>query len=327
MPTRRTLLFAPLAAAATATLSQAAPADTFPSGPITIIVSFPAGGSIDVVMRTVAAKLQERFGKPVIVENRAGAGGVLATENVVKAAPDGRTLLASASSIAANPTLFKSLPFDTLKDLQSVSLIFRTPLVLVVNPKLPVHSIAELIALLKSKPGQINYAHGGPGSAIHLAAELFQKMTGTKMIAVSYRGAPLGLNDVMGGHVALMFADAGSVTGQIKAGMVRPLGVSSTTRVPVLPDVPTIAEAGVPGFDAVGWTLVSVPAATPKPIVDRLSAELAAAAATPEVKALIVKLGTIPVQSPPPAQLQKFLASEIAHWGELIRQAGAANTL
>jgi tripartite-type tricarboxylate transporter receptor subunit TctC len=199
--------------------------------------------------------------------------------------------------------------------------------VLVVNPKLPVHSVAELIALLKSKPGQINYAHGGPGSAIHLAAELFQKMTDTRMTAVSYRGAPLGLNDVMGGHVALMFADAGSVTGQIKAGMVRPLGVSSTTRVPVLPDVPTIAEAGVPGFDAVGWTLVSVPAATPKPIVDRLSAELAAAAATPEVKALIVKLGTIPVQSPPPAQLQKFLASEIAHWGELIRQAGAANTL
>ena len=327
MSTRRTMLLAPLIAAASAILTRAAPADTFPSGPITIIVSFPAGGSIDVVMRAVAAKLQQRLGKPVVVENRAGAGGVLATENVVKAAPDGRTLLASASSIAANPTLFKSLPFDTLNDLQSVSLIFRTPLVLVVNPKLPVHSIAELIALLKSKPGQINYAHGGPGSAIHLAAELFQTMTGTKMTAVSYRGAPLGLNDVMGGHVALMFADAGSVVGQIKAGMVRPLGVTSTTRVPVLPDVPTIAEAGVPGFEAVGWTLVSIPAATPKPIVEKLSVELAAAAATPEVNALIVKLGTIPVQSPPPAELQKFLASEIDRWGKLIRRAGAANTL
>jgi tripartite-type tricarboxylate transporter receptor subunit TctC len=327
MPTRRTLLFAPLAAAATATLSRAASADAFPSGPITIIVSFPAGGSIDVVMRAVAAKLQQQLGKPVIVENRAGAGGVLATENVVKAAPDGRTLLASASSIAANPTLFKSLPFDTLKDLQAVSLIFRTPLVLVVNPKLPVHSIAELIALLKSKPGEINYAHGGPGSAIHLAGELFQTMTGTKMIAVSYRGAPLGLNDVMGGHVALMFADAGSVVGQIKAGMVRPLGVTSITRVPALPDVPTIAEAGVPGFEAVGWTLVCAPAATPKPVVDRLSAEFAAAAATPAVHQLIIKLGTIAVQSPPPADLQKFLAAEIDHWGELIRHAGVANTL
>jgi len=327
MPTRRTLVFGPLAAATTTTLSLAAPADTFPSGPITIIVSFPAGGSIDVIMRAVAAKLQERLGKPVIVENRAGAGGVLATADVIKAAPDGRTLLASASSLAANPTLFKSLPFDTLKDLQAVSLVFRTPLVLVVNPKLPIHSVKELIALLKEKPGQINYAHGGPGSAIHLAGELFQTMTGTKMIAVSYRGAPLGLNDVMGGHVALMFADAGSVVGQIKAGMVRPLGVSSTMRVPALPDVPTIAEAGVPGFDAVGWTLVSVPAATPKPIVDKLSTMLAQAATTPEVRALIVKLGTIPVDSPSPAELQKFVAAEIDRWGDLIRRAGAANTL
>lgn len=327
MPTRRTLLFAPLlAAAAVGPLSRTL-AETFPSGPITIVVSFPAGGSIDVVMRAVAAKLQERLGKPVVVENRAGAGGVLAAENVVKAAPDGRTLLASASSIAANPTLFKSLPFDTLKDLQAVSLIFRTPLVLVVNPKVPVHSIAELIALLKSKPGQINYAHGGPGSAIHLAAELFQTMTKTKMVAVSYRGAPLGLNDVMGGHVALMFADAGSVVGQIKAGMVRALGVTSTTRVLVLPDVPTIAEAGVPGFEAVGWTLVSAPAATPKPIIDRLSEEFAAVCAMPEIHDFIVKLGTIPVKSPSPAQLQKFLASEISHWGELIRHAGVANTL
>lgn len=326
MPTRRTVMFAPLVVAAASSPALAAPVDDFPSGPITIIVSFPAGGSIDVIMRAVAAKLQYRLGKPVIVENRAGASGVLATQDVVKAAPDGRTLLASASSLAANPTLFKSLPFNTLKDLEAVSLIFRTPLVLVVNPKLPVRSIAELIGLLKSKPGQINYAHGGPGSAIHLAAELFETMTGTKMVAVSYRGAPLGLNDVIGGHVALMFADAGSVVGQIKAGMVRPLGVTSTTRVPALPDVPTIAEAGVPGFDAVGWTLVSVPAATPKPIVSRLSAELAAAAATADVHALIVKLGTIPVQSPPPDKLQKFLAEEIDRWGELIRQAGVANT-
>lgn len=147
------------------------------------------------------------------------------------------------------------------------------------------------------------------------------------MMAVSYRGAPLGLNDVIGGHVALMFADAGSVVGQIKAGMVRPLGVTSTTRVPALPEVPTIAEAGVPGFEAVGWTLVSAPAATPKPIVDRLSAEFAAAATAPDVHALIVGLGTIPVQSPPPAELQKFLATEIDRWGALIRHAGVANTL
>jgi tripartite-type tricarboxylate transporter receptor subunit TctC len=328
MLTRRSMLFAPALACAAASFDFNALADDFPSGPITIIVSFPAGGSIDVVMRAMAVKLQERLGKPVVIENRAGAGGVLATADVVKASPDGRTLLASASSLAANPTLFKSLPFDTLKDLQSVSLVFRTPLVLVVNPKvLPIHSISELVALLKESPGKINFAHGGPGSAIHLAAELFQTMTKTKMTGVSYRGAPLGLNDVMAGHVALMFADAGSVMGQIAAGTVRPLGVSSTTRIPALPDVPTISEAGVPGFDAVGWTLVSAPAATPKPIVDKLSAELAAAAATPEVKSLIIKLGTIPLNSPSPAELQKFVASEIDRWGDLIERAGAANTL
>ena len=325
--TRRSLLLAPLLAGAVAPLSIAARADDYPSGPITIIVSFPAGGSTDVVVRAVAAKLQERLGKSVIVENRAGAGGVIATTDVVRAAPDGLTLLAAPSALVANPTLFKSLPFDTLKDLQPLSLVFRTPLVLVVNPALPVHSVADLIALLKQKPGQIDFAHGGPGSAIHLAGELLQTMTGTKMTAVAYRGAPLGLTDVMAGHVALMFADAGTVVAQINAGSVRALGVSSTVRVPALPDVPTIAEAGVPGFDAVGWTMICAPAATPKPIVDKLAVALDAAAETPDVQALIVKLGTIPVKSPPPAELDKFLAAEIDRWGDIIKRAGVANTL
>jgi len=332
MPTRRSVLRAPILAGALAPfglpmLAGTAAADDFPSGPISMVVSFPAGGSIDVVMRAMAVKLQERFGKPVVIENRAGVGGVLATETVTKALPNGLTLLAAASSLAANPRLFKTLPFDTLRDLQAVSLVFRTPLVLVVNPSLPVKSVAELVALLKKKPGQIDFAHGGSGSAIHLAAELLQVMTGTQMNGVAYRGAPLGLNDVIAGHVVLMFADAGSVVAQITAGTVRALGVSSTTRVPVLPNIPTIAESGVPGFDAVGWTLVCAPAATPMPIVDRLSAELSAAAQAPDVQTLIVKLGTIPVQSPPPAELQKFLAAEISRWGDLIERAGVAKTL
>jgi tripartite-type tricarboxylate transporter receptor subunit TctC len=327
MLTRRSSLMILSGAALPLPLPSFAQAAEFPSGPITVIVSFPAGGSIDVVVRAMAGPLQRQFGKPIVVENRPGAGGVLATGDVAKAAPDGQTLLAAASSLAANPTLMKALPFDTLKDLQAVSLLFRTPLVLVVDPKLPVHSVKELVALLKQKPGQIDFGHGGPGSAIHLAGELFQVMTGTQMTGVSYRGAPLALNDVMAGHVALMFADAGSVTGQIAAGTVRPLGVSSTERVPALPDVPTIDEAGVPGFDAVGWTMICAPAATPKPIVDRLSDELAKAAAVPEVHDLMIKLGTIPVQSPPPAELQAFLASEIARWGDLIRRAGVADTL
>lgn len=327
MITRRSVLAAPALAGLLVRTSGPAWAQGFPSGPVTIVVSFPPGGSVDVVMRAIAPRLQERLGKPVVVENRVGGGGVIATASVVKSPPDGHTLLASASSLASNPALFKTLPFDTLKDLQSVSLVFRTPLALVVDPDLPATSVGELIALLKRKPGAINYAHGGPGSAIHLAAELFKTMTGTTMNGVAYRGAPLGLNDVMSGHVALMFADAGSVTGLINSGKVRALGVSSPTRVPALPNVPTIAEAGVAGFDAVGWTMVSVPSGTPPAIVDRLHAELTAIAAMPEVRELIVKLGTIPAPAASPAEVQKFLAAEIDRWGGIIEKAGVAKSL
>ena len=192
---------------------------------------------------------------------------------------------------------------------------------------LPVHSVKELIALLKEKPGQINFGHGGPGSAIHLAAELFQIMTGTTMTGIAYRGAPLALNDVIAGRVSLMFADAGSVIGQIKAGQVRALGVSSTERVPALPDVPTIAEAGVPGFEAVGWTLICAPAATPKPIQAKLERGARRCRAHTEVQALMHQLGTLPVKSPPPAELTPSLASEIDRWGKLIENAGVAKSL
>lgn len=327
MLTRRWMLTAPVLAGTLAPLCFEARAADYPSGPVKFIVSFPPGGSLDTITRAVAQELQPRLGAAMVVEDRPGASGMLATGLVAKAAPDGLTLLSAASSLAANPTLFKTLPFDTLKDLQPVSLVFRTPLALVVNPDLPVKSVTELIALLKQKPGQINFGHGGPGSAIHLAGELFQTMTDTQMTGVAYRGAPLALTDVIAGRIALMFADAGSVMAQINAGQVRALGVSSTERVPALPDLVTIAEAGVPGFDAVGWTLICAPAATPKPIIDRLSSELAAAAETPEVNSLIIKLGTLPVKSPSPLELQAFLASEIDRWGKLIERAGVAKSL
>ncbi|MEA2990999.1 MAG: hypothetical protein QOG83_3710 [Alphaproteobacteria bacterium] len=301
-------------------------AQNYPTGPITLIVPFPPGGSIDVVLRAMAPKLQERMGKPVLIENRGGGGGVIATAAVAKSPPDGQMVFAAPSLLAANPTLHAALSFDTLKDLQMVSLLFHTPLVLVVNPDLPAKSVAELVVLLKQKPGEISFAHSGPGSSLHLAAELFQAMTGSKMNGVAYRGAPPALNDVMAGHVALMFADTGTVVAQIAAGKVRALGVTSTTRVPVTPDIPTIAEAGVPGFDAVGWTLMCVRATTPKPIIDRLQAELAAVAAMPDIQALMVRLGTIPAVSPPPAELQKFLASEIDRWGDIIERAGVAKS-
>jgi tripartite-type tricarboxylate transporter receptor subunit TctC len=321
------MLAAPALIGALAPFGVAARAGSYPSGPVKLIVNFPAGGSLDTITRVLAQKLQARLGEGVVVEDRPGASGMLGTAVVAKTAPDGLTLLSSASALAANPTLFKSLPFDTLKDLQAVSLVFRTPLVLVVNSNLPIHSIKELIALLKEKPDQINFGHGGPGSAIHLAAELFQVMTRTKMIGVGYRGAPPALIDVIAGRVSLMFADVGAAVAQIKAGQVRALGVSSAERVPALPDVPTIADAGVPGFNAVGWTLICAPTATPKPIIDRLASELSAAAQTPDVQSLIIKLGNLPVKSPSPAELQTFLASEIDRWGKLVERAGVAKSL
>ena len=305
MVARRAVLIA-LALAGLFALGGRGFGQEFPTGPITFVVSFPPGGSIDVVMRAMAPRLQERLGKPVVIENRAGAGGNIAAATVANAPPDGHTLLAPASSLAANPTLVKNMPFDTLKDLQAIALLFRTPLALVVHPSVPAKSVSELIALLKQKPGEITFGHSGAGAAIFLAAELFQSMTGTKMNGVAYRGAPPALNDVMAGHVALMFADAGSVVGHINAGRVRALGVSSAARVPALPKVPTIAVSGVPGFDAVGWTMICAPSATPKPVIDRLYAELNAVAATPEVRDVIVRIGTIPVDSPPPTDLAEI---------------------
>lgn len=327
MITRRSLLSAAAVSAGWFMQSGgAARAQSFPSGPITVVVPFLPGGSIDAVLRAMAPKLQERLGRPMLVENRGGGGGVIGTAAVAKATPDGHTLFAAPSLFAANPRLYKSLPFDTLKDFQMVFQLFRSPLVLVVNPDLPAKSIPELVALLKQKPGEIAYAHSGPGSSLYLAAELFQTMTGTKMNGVTYRGAPQGLNDVIAGHVKLMFADSGSVVAQVAAGSVRALGVSATTHVPVMPNVPPIADAGVPGFDAVGWTILCVPSATPRPVVEKLHAEFKAVAETPELRAVMVKLGAIPVTSPSPAALQKFLASEIERWGDIIERAGVAKS-
>jgi len=327
MVTRRSLLAASIAGGVLAPFDLATPAEESSSGPVKVIVSFPAGGSTDVVIRAIAAQLQPALGKPVVVENKAGASGQIAAAYVAKAEPDGRTLLAAASSLASNPALFKSMPFDTLNDLQPLSLIFRTPLVLVANPDLPVKSIRELLDLLKQKPGQLYYGHGGPGSAIHLAAELLQSATDTKMNGIAYRGAPIALNDLIGGRIQLMFADVGSVMGQIDAGHVRALAVGSSERVPVLPDLPTIAESGVPGFDAEGWTLVCAPAATPPEVVGKLAHDISAAAEIAEVRALIVKLGMLPTKSPSPPELKAWLAAEIDRWGKLIERSGAAKSL
>ncbi len=326
MLTRRSLTAA-LAAGALLPFGFGACANDLPTGPVKFIVSFPPGASTDVIMRAIAQKMQAHLGNAMVVENKPGAGGLIATDFVAKAKPDGATLLASPSSLASNPTLFKSMPFDTMKDLQPVALVFRTPLVLLVDPNLQIKSLTELIAALKQKPGELNYGHGGPGSAINLAGELLQSVTGTKMNGVAYRGTPLVLNDLIGGRIQLMFADIGGAIGQIESGQVRPIAVTSTERVPVLPNVPTMMEAGLPDFEAQGWTLICAPDATPPATIAKLAAEIQAAVEQPEVQALIIRIGMLPTKSPPPEKLKAFLESEIARWGKLIERAGIAKTL
>jgi tripartite-type tricarboxylate transporter receptor subunit TctC len=326
MITRRHLALALMLPVIFAGLASAAFAEDFPARPITFVVPFPPGGGIDVILRAMGPRLTERLGKPIVIENRSGGAGVIGAAAVAKAAPDGHTLLAAPSLFASNVRLFKSLPFDATKDFEPVSLVLRTPYVLVVNPALPVHSVPELVALAKQKPGELAYASTGPGSSLHLSAELFQSMTGTKMTGVQYRGAPPALADVIAGHVPLMFADTGTALAQIAEGKVRALGVSSLTRVPAAPNIPTLSEAGLPGFDSVGWLLMAAPAGTPKPIVDRLHAELKIAAQLPDIHKQMIDLGTIPVDSPPPSELKNFLASEIARWGSIIDKAGVAGS-
>ena len=322
----RRLLSTPVALVLLAAAASAAFAQDFPTKPITFVVPFPPGGGIDVILRSMGPKLAERMGKPIVVENRSGGGGVIAAAAVAKTAPDGHTLLAAPSLFASNVWLFKSLPYDTVKDFEPVSLLLRSPYVLVVNPALPARSVPELVALAKQKPGELSYASSGPGSSLHLSAELFQSMTATKMTGVQYRGAPPALSDVIAGHVQLMFVDTGTALRQIADGRVRALGVSSLARVPAAPDIPTLSEAGLPGFDSVGWALMVAPAGTPGAILDRLHMELKFAAQLPEIRRQMIDLGTIPVDSPPPIELKRFLAAEIDRWGGIIEKAGVARS-
>jgi putative tricarboxylic transport membrane protein len=321
--------FVPLAAALAALLALAAPAvhaEDYPNRPITFVIPFPPGGGIDAILRSMGPRLTERLGKPIVIENRSGGAGTIGANAVAKAPADGYTLLAAPSLFASNVKLFKSLPFDAVKDFEPVSLVLRTPYVLVVNPSLGVKTVPELIALAKQKPGELSYASTGLGSSLHLSAELFQSMTGTKMTGVQYRGAPPAFADVIAGHVNLMFADTGTALPQIAEGRVNALGVSSLTRVPAAPSIPTLSEAGLNGFDSVGWLLMVAPAGTPQPIIERLHGELKAAARLPDIHKQMIDLGTIPVDSPPLPELKRFLASEIERWGAIVEKAGVAGS-
>ena len=264
-------------------LPVASHAQDYPTHAVTIVVAFAPGASSDIVARTFGARLAERLGKPFIVENKPGAGSVIAASAVAKAPPDGHTILiAPSGTLTINPTLYRNLPYDPMKDFAFVTHTASFPLVLVVNPALPVKSVADLIRLAKEKPGQLTFASSGPGTSIHLTGELFKTMAGIEMTHVPYKGPSPALSDIIAGHVQMIFADPGSAVPLVRDGKVRALGVSSASRFDALPDVPTIAEAGVPGFEASSWHMIVTPAGTPDAIVSKLRDVLKKAMEDPE---------------------------------------------
>ena len=317
-----------LVSAALIAAAGAAPvrAQDFPSRPVTMIVPFTPGGAGDILSRMLGPRLEQKWGKPLIVENKPGAGGVIGAVAAQKAAPDGYTLMiAPSATLAINVTLYKSLPYDPRTDFIPLALAAQTPFVLVVNPELPVRTVADLIKLAKEKPKQMSYASAGPGVPHHLFAELLKSMTGIEMTHVPYKGSLPALNDVVAGHVPLMFVDLGPALGMIKAGKVRAIGVSTVARLSTLPDVPPVGDT-VPGFGAASWQMIVAPAKTPRPIVDKLHTDIESALATPELKEQIAKTGMVPMDSRPIADLQAFIGSEIARWGKVVQQAGIAGS-
>jgi tripartite-type tricarboxylate transporter receptor subunit TctC len=307
--------------------SLPAQAEEYPSRPITLVLPLGAGGAMDIVARgTLGPRLAERLGQPVVIENRTGGGTVIAANAVAKAAPDGYTLLfAPSGTFTTNVAVFKQLPYDPTRDFVPIALTSKVAFVLVVNPSLPVQSMAELIAYAKANPGKLSFASTGTGQAPHLAGEMLKSMAGIEMTHVPYKGSPPALNDVIAGHVQLTFTDPAISPPLIKDAKVRALGVSSLTRVDVLPDVPPIAQT-LPGFEAVSWHLVAAPADTPKAVVDRLHAELAAVLALPEVRRQMINIGLIPVDTPSVTELRRFVSDEIVRWGKLVEQAGIAGS-
>jgi tripartite-type tricarboxylate transporter receptor subunit TctC len=308
-------------------VSASACADDYPARFVTIVSPYAAGGGADLLARVLAQKLTDRLGKSFVVENRLGAGGVIAAASVARAAPDGYTLfMGTSTQLAIQVTLHKTLPYDPAADFAPVALVASVPFVLMVNPSLPVRSVADLVRLAKEKPGALSYGSSGVGGPPHLYIEMLQTMTGIRMTHVPYKGTAQAIVDVVAGHIPIIFSDIAPAVSLLKEGRLRALGISSATRFQTLPDVPPLAEAGVPGFDAVAWTMLTAPARTPKPIIDKLAAEVKSIVAASEVQKLFVDTGNIPLLSPPPEELQAYLKSEIVRWGKVVTEAGIAGS-
>ena len=313
-----------VAATLIAVATGAAFAQTYPSRPVKIVVPFPAGGGTDALTRFVAKGMEQRLGHPFIVENRGGAGTTLGAAAVARSDPDGYTILVgTASTFAAAPGLYKRLAYDPNKDFAPVMLFATVPFVLVAHPSLGVSSVQELIALAKSKPGELSYASAGVGAVHHIFCELFMSMTGIEMKHVPYRGGGPALNDVVAGHVPVYFADAGPAAALIRAGQLKALGVTTATRASHLPEVPTLHEAGVTGYEANTWQMMVGPAEMPEPIVVRLNAALGDVMRTPEAQKYFTGLGMQPTTGTPAAAAE-HIRKEAARWTAIIRGIGVS---
>ena len=303
-----------------ANLPVAAQAQAWPSRPVRIIVPFAPGGGVDTVSRFLAQKLSEQLGSSFVVENRAGGGGLVGADLVAKAAPDGYTLLTSAPEFSINPGVKSKMPFDALKDFAFVSQLTSGQFLLACHPSVPVRSVKELIALAKSKPGRLNYGSSGTGSINHLAGELLQSMTGIRWGHVPFKGSGPNLIGLMGGEIDFSFGSTTSLVDQARSGRVRGIAVTGSQRYAELPDVPTIAESGVPGYNVTGWYGLYAPAGTPPELVRKLQVESARALNAPEMRERLIKAGNDPVVSTPEA-FEAFVKVEIAKWAKVVRDA------
>ena len=301
-----------------------AAAQSYPGKPVKIIVPFPPGGGTDIGTRIIAQKLSEAWGQPVLVENRAGAAGIVGTEATAKAIADGYTIMmGNIGTHAINVSLYKKLPYDPVKDFAPISHVAGLPLFVLVHPSVKANSVKELIALAKSQPGKLDYSSSGSGGSMHVAAELFKNMTGTHMVHIPYKGGGPAVADVLGGQVPVTFATVLETLPHVKSGRLRALAVTGAKRSLAWPDLPTVAEAGVPGYESISWLGLFAPAGTPKEIVSKISAEVVRIISLPEVREKLLTQGAEPIGSSP-EQFAATLASDIAKYAKVMKASGVA---
>jgi len=320
--TMKTLLIALAATAATLTTGLARADESWPTKPVKILFGFPAASATDVIARAVGQKLSEIWGQPVVIENRPGAGGNLGSELAARAPADGYTIFFGTVANAISTSLYSKLNYDYLKDFTPITLVATTPLVLVANPSVPAKDVKELVEYAKANPGKLNFGSGGVGTSNHLAGEMFKAATGTNLVHVPYKGTPAAYNDMFGGQVALMFDNIVAATSPVKNGKLKPLAVTSARRAASMPDVPTMAEQGLAGFEAVSWIGALVPAGTPKPIVDKIYTDMVAVLRMPEVQKQLGASGADVVGNTQ-EQFAAWNRNEISKWAKAVKDSGA----